>query len=134
MDDYVHNIYPVPMHQLKQIPSEAQIKKYLRRIIFGKKVHCPRCKTRQIHTSETRYRCTRSPLPFSLLSHTWLKGMKVSYQTFWAVCWCWARKIPIPQAMEFTGVSEVSIRNWYERFRAHLPQELTVLGGYGTDG
>ncbi len=29
------------MYQLKQIPSEAQIRKYVRRIVFGKNVFCP---------------------------------------------------------------------------------------------
>src|SRR3989338_212044 len=126
MVDYVHTTYPVPVYRLRQIPSEAQIKKYLRRIIFGKKVHCPRCKTRQIHKFENRYRCTRCRLPFSLLSHTWRKGMKVSYQTLWAICWCRVKKIPVQQAMEFTELSEVSVREWYERFRIHLPPGIKL--------
>jgi hypothetical protein len=55
--------------------------------------------------------------------------MKMSYQTLWAICWCWVKKIPVQQAMEFTSLSEVSVRHWYETFRLHLPQELTVLEG-----
>ena len=41
---------------LNQIPSEAQIKKNLRNIIFGKNLFCPACGSRKIYPSESRYR------------------------------------------------------------------------------
>jgi hypothetical protein len=36
------------MYQLNQIPSESQIRKYLRRIVFGKNLFCPVCRSRKI--------------------------------------------------------------------------------------
>ena len=64
------------MYHLNQIPSEAQIKKRLRRIIFGKNVFCPECNSRQVVRYEQRYRCRACRIKFSLLSHTWLSDMK----------------------------------------------------------
>lgn len=115
------------MYQLRQIPSEAQIRKFFRRIIFGKNVFCPRCRSRQIFKYENRYRCKRCRLPFSLLSHTWLASMKLSYQKFWMVLWCWTTQIPIKQARALTELSEEAVRRWYDNFRKHLPFEVEVL-------
>jgi transposase-like protein len=115
------------MYHLNQIPSEAQIKKYLRRIIFGKNVFCPVCRSRKVVTYEERYRCRRCREKFSLLSHTWLSDMKLPYQQFWMLLWCWTIREPILQTRALTHLSEDTIRRWYERFRAHLPPETHVL-------
>ena len=67
---------------IDQIPSEAQIKKHLRNIIFGKNLFCPVCGSRKIYSSESRYRCRKCRKPFSVFSGTWLKDMKLSLRTF----------------------------------------------------
>lgn len=115
------------MYQLNQIPSEAQIRKYLRRIVFGKNVFCPRCHFKQVVRYEDRYRCKRCRLKFSLLSHTWLANMKLPYQQWWLVLWCWTKEIPVKQAMDLSELSNKAIRHWYRQFRLHLPPNLVVL-------
>ena len=70
---------------LNQIPSEAKIKKHLKKIIFGKNLFCPHCRSRKVYTSEGRYRCKKCRKPFSLLSGTWLSDMKLSLRTFWVI-------------------------------------------------
>lgn len=115
------------MYNLKQIPSEAQIKKYLRRIVFGKNIHCPTCWSRQVLAFEQRYRCRRCRTKFSLLSHTWLAGMHLSHQSFWLVLWCWTSQVPILQAQALTRRSEKAVRHWYGLFREHLPESEAVL-------
>ena len=115
------------MYQLKQIPSEAQVKKYLRRTIFGKNLSCPSCKSRLVAVYETRYRCRNCRLKFSLLSHTWLSDMKLPYQKFWMVLWCWTIQIPVKQAQTLSGLSDEAVRRWYGNFRMHLPQETHIL-------
>jgi len=115
------------MYELKQVPSEAQIRKYLRRILFGKNIFCPECRSRQVVVYEKRYRCKKCRLKFTLISHTWLKGMKLSYQKFWIVLWCWTTQVPVKQAMALTELSEEAIRRWYDRFRAHLPLRQGIL-------
>src|SRR3989344_2321934 len=111
----------VSMYQLNQIPSEAQIQKYLRRLIFGKNLFCPICRSRKVIRYEQRYRCLGCRNKFSLLSHTWLADMKLSYQTFWLLVWCWTTAIPIKQTMSITRISDDAVRRWFGRFRSHLP-------------
>lgn len=115
------------MYVLKQIPSETQIKKYIRRSVFGKNVFCPECRSRQIVKYENRYRCKRCRTKFSLISHTWLVGMKLSFQKFWLLLWCWQKKVPIQQTMDLTRLSEKAIRHWYDIFRDNLPDCSVIL-------
>jgi transposase-like protein len=117
------------MYQLNQIPSEAQIKKYLRRIVFGKNVFCPRCKARNVKKEKKRYWCPRCRRRFTLLSYTWLKGMKLSYEKFWVLLWAWTSQLPVKQAMALARLSEEAVRRWYDAFRAHLPEHHVILQG-----
>lgn len=115
------------MYQLNQIPSETQINKHLRRCVFGSTLHCPECFSRNVLVYEKRYRCLKCKCKFSLLSHTWLSNMKISLQTFWLILWCWVVQIPVKQTMRLSGLSEVTVRHWFEVFRSKLPQEQDIL-------
>ncbi len=114
---------------LNQIPSEAKIKKHLRKIIFGKNVFCPHCRSRKVYVSENRYRCHNCRKPFSLLSGTWLSDLKLSLRTFWALLWCWTQKIPVLQTMKLCHVTEKTTRFWFRQFRLHLPEFEPILSG-----
>jgi transposase-like protein len=115
------------MYNLKQIPSEAQIRRFLRRTLFGKNVFCPECRSREVVRYEDRYRCTRCRIRFSLLSHTWLSNLKLPLQTWWMLLWCWTIREPVLQATVLARVPERTVRRWYATFRLHLPQEEHVL-------
>jgi len=115
------------MYQFNQIPSEAKIKKYIRRIVFGKNVFCPKCASRKVVVYENRYRCLKCRIKFSLISHTWLSDMKIPYQKFWMLLWCWTIKEPILQTQSWSKLSDDAIRRWYKRFREHLPEETHIL-------
>lgn len=115
------------MYQLNQIPSDTQIQKYLRQIVFGRNLFCPECRSRKVVSYEDRYRCIDCRIKFSLLSHTWLSDMKLSYQKFWLILWCWTIKEPIGQTVSITKLSEDAVRRWYGSFRAHLPEETHIL-------
>ena len=110
------------MYALNQVPSEAQIRKRLRKIIFGSKIHCPQCMSRNIIRMQERYRCRVCRTKFSLLSSTWLRDLKLPLPIFWLVCWCWVEVVPVKQAMKLCHLSEDAVRRWYERFRLHLPR------------
>jgi transposase-like protein len=114
---------------LNQIPSNAQIKKHLKRIIFGQNLFCPHCHSRKVYVSESRYRCRRCRRPFTLLSGTWLKDMKLSLRTFWSLLWCWTQKIPVLQTMKLCHVTEKTTRYWFRQFRLHLPEIEPILEG-----
>lgn len=115
------------MYHLKQIPSDAQIRRFLRRILFGKNMFCPVCRSQKVVARQGRYHCRRCRVRFSLLSHTWLGDMKLPLQKFWLVLWAWCVKVPVPQAMALTMLSDDAVRRWYGRFRSHLPENQQIL-------
>lgn len=115
------------MYTIKEIPSEAQIRKFLRRTVFGINVYCPACHSRKVIAEATRYWCRPCRTRFSLLSHTWLANMKLPLKQFWMLLWCWTTQIPVRQTMSLTKLSEVSVRHWFDQFRAQLPIEHGVL-------
>ena len=117
------------MNQLLQIPSEVQIKKILRRTIYGSHLFCPKCHSRKIYTYQNRYRCRKCRRSFSLLSGTWLSNMKLPLTTFWALLWCWTQKIPVLQAQKLCDLSEECIRHWFRIFRLQLPDVYPNLQG-----
>jgi transposase-like protein len=108
------------MYSLKQVPSETQIRKFMRRVLFGKNVFCPRCRYREVWKDKERYWCPRCRRRFSLLSYTWLHDLKLPLQSFWLVLWCWTTAIPVKQAIALTNLSENAIRRWYDRFLGNI--------------
>lgn len=115
------------MYQLNQIPSEAQIRKFLRRTLFGKNVFCPKCRNREVGRDQDRYWCPRCRRRFSLLSYTWLHDLKLPLQKWWLILWAWTSQIPVKQAMNLSHLSELAIRRWYDSFREHLPENPHIL-------
>jgi len=115
------------VYTLNQIPSEAQIKKFLKKTIFGKHVYCPKCHSRNIKSEKNRYWCKKCRSRFSLISHTWLSNCKLPLEQFWMVLWCWTAQIPVRQTISLTKLSEPTIRNWFETFRMQLPENETIL-------
>lgn len=115
------------MYELEQIPSEAKIKKMLRKIVFGSTMHCPVCYSRRVCTYGKRYRCKQCRIKFSLLSHTWLAHLKVPLQQFWLVLWCWTQQVPVKQTVRLTQLSDPTVRHWFTVFRSRLPREQDTL-------
>ena len=114
---------------LNQIPSEVQIKKLLKKILYGKNMHCPACRSRQVKSSEDRYWCKKCRKHFNLLAGTWLLGMKLNLRTFYALLWCWTQKVPVLQTRKLCHVSDLTVYDWFRRFRLHLPQFEPILAG-----
>ncbi len=115
---------------LSQIPTEKQISKQLKKIIFGQRVKCPDCR-RAMYVQEIRknnvWRCKKCRNKFSLTSVSWLKGMKISKMHLWALIWCWQRKINVQQVQALLGLSIPTIRRYYEMFRDHLNLDFDVI-------
>jgi transposase-like protein len=114
---------------LNQIPSETKIIKEIRGIRFGRNTKCPRCGTREVYASESRYRCRRCRKPFTALTGTWLEGTKLSLRTVYALLWCWTQKIPVQQSSKLCHVSQASTHSWFQTFRSHLPDFEPILKG-----
>ena len=115
------------MYTLNQIPSEAQIQKFIRRTVFGSHLYCPHCHSRNVVKYQDRYRCRKCKERFSLLSSTWLANCKLPLDQLWMVLWCWTTQVPVRQTVSLTQLSEVTVRHWFETFRLQLPDDETVL-------
>lgn len=115
------------VYQFNQIPSETQIRKYLRRIVFGRNIYCPACKIRKVIHEKKRFWCVKCRSRFSLLSQTWLMDMKIPLQQFWFVLWCWTQQVPVKQTGKLTQLSLPTIYHWFETFRIHLPEDQDTL-------
>lgn len=115
------------MYQQENVPSESEIRKFIRRILFGKNVFCPECKSKNVVRYESRFRCRSCRCKFSLLSHTWLSNLKISLKDFWLILWCFTAQIPIKQAVVITELSKKAVRYWYSTFRSNLPKEKVIL-------
>ena len=115
------------MYQLGKIPSDFQIRKFIRRILFGRNIFCPKCRSKDVICYEARYRCRNCRCKFSLLSHTWISNTKIPLRQLWLVIWCFVAQIPIQQASLVSGLSQKAIRYWYTSFRKHLPKDKVVL-------
>ena len=107
---------------LHQIPSEAKIRKELKKNLFGEYIICPRCGSGQIKKYGKRFHCKSCRKHFSITSVSWLKSAKLPLTIIWLLVWCWTNKTPVDQAGKLAGVSEVTTRRWYEKFRDHLPK------------
>jgi len=108
---------------LRQIPSEAKIRKELRKDLFGRYIYCPRCSSFQVKKYGKRFHCRICRKHFSITSVSWLKSAKLPLTTIWLLMWCWTNKVPVDQSGKLAGVSEITTRRWYEKFRSHLPKD-----------
>ena len=110
------------MSIIKLTPNEPKIKRVLKKILFGNYLFCPHCHSRGIKSYEKRYHCKKCRKFFSLTSVSWLKGCKLPLQIVWLLLYCYTRKIPILQTQDLCGVSEPTVRRWFDRFRSNLPE------------
>ncbi|MCX6763172.1 MAG: transposase [Candidatus Moranbacteria bacterium] len=53
--------------------------------------------------------------------------MKLPYQKFWVILWCWTTQIPVKQSVALCNLSEEAVRRWYDLFRSHLPINSEIL-------
>ena len=115
------------MHKPGKIPSDSQIRKFIRCILFGKNIFCPECGGRRIVKDGKRFRCKKCRIRFSLLSHTWLSNLKMPLKQFWLTTWCYTAQMPIKQAASICDLSYKAIRFWYDTFRNNLPKDKVIL-------
>lgn len=115
------------MYHLTQLPSETKIRAFLKQILFGAHLFCPVCRSFMVVRYDQRYRCRSCRVKFSLVSHTWLRNVKLPLTAFWLILWCWTKQIPVKQTHDLTALSDKAVRHWFALFRAHLPKNQEVL-------
>lgn len=118
------------MNIIESVPSEAKIRSIVFEATFGKRPFCPRCGSSHIRRSEQRYHCPKCRRPFSLTSVSWLSSMKISFRELWLLLVCWQKKTAFNATQEITGLSHITVRRWFRRFRYHLIYESPSLQGF----
>jgi transposase-like protein len=114
---------------LDRIPSDAKMRAVLFRATFGIRPHCPRCGSGKVKRSEARYRCAKCRKPFSLTSVSWLRGTKLGYRDVFVLLTLWQKRVAFRTAVGISGLSHVTVRRWFRKFRTHLVYESPVLSG-----
>jgi transposase-like protein len=115
------------MSILEGVPSDAKIRSLIRRATFGVRPHCPRCGSGHVRRSEDRWRCPKCRRPFSLTSVSWLSGMKIAPRDLWLLLACWQKRVAFGTAADVTGLSRVTVRRWFRRFRWNFSYESPIL-------
>ncbi|PID31735.1 hypothetical protein CR970_04300, partial [Candidatus Saccharibacteria bacterium] len=69
--------------------------------------------------------CRSCRIKTSAKAATWLRGSKLSYRQVFQLLWCWQAKKNPGFAVDVLGVSYTTVKRWYERFRAHLPADMS---------
>lgn len=111
--------------------SERAIKAQVRKLIFGNRTKCLLCGYFHIRCSKAadRYWCPRCRRRFSLISDTWLKGMKLPWQTFYLLLECWLHEYSVKQAIELCSLSRKGVIAWYRKFWIHIPRTSAYFQG-----
>lgn len=115
------------MHILDQCPSDAKIRAFMRNLLFGSRMKCPYCSSCKVQKIECRFWCKKCRRKFSLISDSWLNGMKLSWPQFWVLLKCFQDRLTLKSACELAGVSVPTARRWYRKFQYHLPYEQNEL-------
>jgi len=55
--------------------------------------------------------------------------MKISWRQLWLLVVCWQKRVAFCTTTEITGLSAVTVRRWFRRFRFHLSYESPFLAG-----
>ena len=115
-------------NNILSLPPERLIKAKVCRILFGSAslVHCPYCNRTGCVRRNEKFQCKRCGHAWSLTSLTWMKGMKLSWRSFWGLIWCYNNRVPIDQSTRLLKISRPTVYRWYELFRKNLPDHEDV--------
>lgn len=118
------------LHTFGNVPfalSEGKIRSTFKQILFKKgRIHCTHCGWFKILSlkNEGRYFCKRCRKKFSLLSHTWMRNVKIPLSIFILLLWLWLNDYQVKQVWQLTGTSTPTIRKYFRQFRLHIVKTL----------
>lgn len=55
-----------------------------------------------------------------------MKGMKLSWRSFWGMLWAYTHKVPVDQTGKLLKLSRPTIYRWFDLFRQHLPDQESL--------
>ncbi len=105
--------------------SEREARARLRAIVFPKgRVRCPHCGRLDVRAIEARYWCRKCRKKFSLLSHTWLKHLRLPVTTLFLLLDSWMQGFAVEEIQRLTGVSRPTIYRANRLFRIHVVKSV----------
>jgi len=110
--------------------SERRVLALLRRIVWEKgRPRCPRCGIFRVRAvrKEGRYHCPRCRRKFSLLSHTWMRDVKVPLPVFILLLSFWLEDVTVDFAAKLLTLSRPTVYRYYRLFRGHVVQIVDFL-------
>ena len=115
------------MNSLASLPRERQCHIQLFKIVYGKS-SCPNCHGKLLFRRSYAW-CSYCRKKHSVRSVTWFRGSNLPLQKLWLLLWCWQKQKSVGTAVDITSVSYPTVRRWYRRFRALVPQSNLQLSG-----
>jgi transposase-like protein len=115
------------MYHVELDIPEAKVVSVLRRIVWRNgRPHCPRCGIFRIRAvkKECRYHCPKCRRKFSLLSHTWMKDVKIPLSLFIVLLSFWLEDVTVELASKLASLSHPTVYRYYRLFRRHIVQPL----------
>jgi transposase-like protein len=109
--------------------TEAQIMARIRQILFPRGIKCPRCRKRYSFKIMDRYYCKNCRLKFSLKRCCLFARSKLSFTQLWQLLDCFLGELSFEDAQHVTRLSHMTVRRWYRRFNALIPEQLQKLSG-----
>lgn len=117
------------MYTLPRQPTEAQIQAHIRQILFPRGIRCPRCQKRYSFKLNEQYYCKPCRFKFSLKAISIFKGSKLSFTQLWQLLDCWLGELSLEDTEHVTKLSHMTVRRWYRKFNALIPEQLLKLSG-----
>lgn len=115
------------MTSLTNIPGEARCKQLVHRLLTNKTT-CVNCGGSLSWRREYGW-CRGCRTKVRPKAATWFRGSNLSYRQVFLLLWCFQNRQSPGTARLVTGVSYTTVRRWYWRFRAHLPETSVELSG-----
>ena len=115
------------MNSLATLPRERQCHIQLFKLIHGSTA-CPDCCGKLLFRRSYAW-CRVCRKKHSIKSLTWFCGSNLSFQQLWLLIWCWQKQKATGTTVDIVGVSYPTVRRWFRRFRAMLPQSTLQLSG-----
>lgn len=117
------------MSSLASIPGEARCKQLVHQLLTSKTA-CTACTGRLSWKREYGW-CKACRTKVRPKAATWFRGSNLRYRQVFALLHCWQTRQSPGAARLATNLSYTTIRRWYWRFRALVPQDdqTAVLSG-----
>ncbi len=111
------------MTSLAETPGEVWCHRYIYQLTFSTR-GCIHCAGKLVFKSSRSYAwCKTCRVKISAKAVTWLRNSNLSYRQIYQLLWCWQKRKDPGFIHDAPGLSYTTINRWYERFRAHLPQD-----------